>query len=156
MRGLTVAWLACTLHTNMIADAAKQVLRCFDDKTVETEVRRLANDPSIDAVIVTPHWGKEYAPEPSKQQRTFARAWAEAGATAIVGSHPHVLQPWEKLATADGREVGAVTSVAPSTTSGRGVGLGFVRREHWDPGTELSVGSGATPGRARVTAWPLA
>jgi folate-binding protein YgfZ len=60
------------------------------------------------------------------------------------------------LVTADGREVGAVTSVAPSTTSGRGVGLGFVRREHWDPGTELSVGSGATPGRARVAAWPLA
>lgn len=104
-RGLTVAWLACTLHTNMIEDAAKQVLRCFDDKTVEHAVRTLASDPAIDAVIVTPHWGKEYAPEPSKQQKEYARAWAEAGATAIVGSHPHVLQPWEKLTTADGREV---------------------------------------------------
>jgi poly-gamma-glutamate synthesis protein (capsule biosynthesis protein) len=104
-RGLTLAWLACTLHTNMIEDTARQVLRCFDDKTVETEVRRLAKDPAIDAVIVTPHWGKEYAPEPSKQQKEYARAWAEAGAAAIVGSHPHVLQPWEKLGTQDGREV---------------------------------------------------
>lgn len=104
-RGLVVAWLACTLHTNMIADAGRQVLRCFDDRTVEDAVRRLAGDPAIDAVIVTPHWGKEYSPEPSKQQRQYARAWAEAGATAIVGAHPHVLQPWEKLTTTDGREV---------------------------------------------------
>ena len=102
----TVAWLACTLHTNMIADEAGQVLRCFDSPTaVADAVRTLARTPGIDAVIVTPHWGKEYAPTATKQQTEFARRWAEAGATAIVGNHPHVLQPWESMTTADGREV---------------------------------------------------
>lgn len=104
--GFTVAWLACTLHTNRIEDTDGQVLRCFDDPgRVEGEVRRLAQTPGIDAVIVTPHWGKEYAPTATKQQQEFARRWAEAGATAIVGSHPHVLQPWEFVRTKDGREV---------------------------------------------------
>lgn len=105
-KGLRIAWLACTMHTNMIEDPDGQVLRCFDDpEAVAGEVRRLAAAPEVDAVIVTPHWGKEYEPRPHKQQRQFARRWAEAGATAIVGNHPHVLQPWEKLTTADGREV---------------------------------------------------
>ncbi|MCY0992860.1 CapA family protein [Nannocystis sp. ILAH1] len=102
----TVAWLACTLHTNMVADEAGQVLRCFDSPTaVADAVRALARTPGIDAVIVTPHWGKEYAPTATKQQTEFARRWAEAGATAIVGNHPHVLQPWESMTTSDGREV---------------------------------------------------
>ncbi|HEY8379528.1 MAG TPA: CapA family protein, partial [Nannocystis sp.] len=110
--GMTIAWLACTLHTNRIADEAGQVLRCFDSKTAVADmVTALARTPGIDAVIVTPHWGKEYEGTPSKQQREFARRWAEAGATAIIGSHPHVLQPWEKLETSDGREVLVVYSL---------------------------------------------
>jgi hypothetical protein len=104
-RGLTVAWLACTLHTNMVEDPAKQVLRCFDDRTVEHEVGKLAKDPAIDAVIVTPHWGKEYKPLPDAAQKAFAGRLAEAGATAVIGGHPHVLQPWEVRTTKDGREV---------------------------------------------------
>jgi hypothetical protein len=108
----TVAWLACTLHTNRIADEAGQVLRCFDSKTqVADAIRTLARTPGIDAVIVTPHWGKEYAPTATKQQAEFARRWAEAGAAAIIGSHPHVLQPWEVLTTSDGREVLVVYSL---------------------------------------------
>lgn len=55
----------------------------------------------------------------------------------------------------DGREVGVVTSVAQSVALGCGVGLGFVRREQWDAGTELVVGG--TPAlAARVAGWPLA
>lgn len=48
----------------------------------------------------------------------------------------------------DGREVGHVTSVAFAFGLGTTAGLGFVRREHWDAGTELLVDGGAT--RARV------
>lgn len=106
IKGFSVAWLACTMHTNMIEDDAGQVLRCFDEpERVADEVRTLAKAKGIDAVIVTPHWGKEYTPTPTKQQQEFARKWAEAGAAAIVGNHPHVLQPWELITTKDGREV---------------------------------------------------
>jgi hypothetical protein len=103
--GIRVAWLACTLHTNFEKDDAGQVLHCFDDETLMPRlVRELADDPQVDAVIVTPHWGKEYSPTARDDQTKLARRLFEAGATAIIGSHPHVLQPWERVQLEDGRE----------------------------------------------------
>lgn len=104
-KGLHVAWLACTLHTNFGKDDLGQVLHCFKQtKQVLAEVEALAARDDIDAVIVTPHWGKEYDPVPQDKQRELARKLVDAGATAIIGAHPHVLQPWEKLAAGGGRE----------------------------------------------------
>jgi hypothetical protein len=44
-----------------------------------------------DIVVVYLHWGAELQGCPTLQQRTTARALAEAGADVIVGSHAHVL-----------------------------------------------------------------
>lgn len=110
--GMTIAWLACAANTNGIEDPEGQVLRCFEPRdAIAEQVRALAGTAGIDAVIVTPHWGKEYTAAPNRQQKEFARRWAEAGATAVIGSHPHVLQPWEVIATSDGREVLVVYSL---------------------------------------------
>ena len=109
-RGITVAWLACAHHTNGIADLEAQVLMC-DDPTLPDLVEELAADTTIDAVIVTPHWGKEYQPEPDKAQRALAKRLAAAGATAILGSHPHVLQPWEVLPGDGDRETFVIYSL---------------------------------------------
>lgn len=43
-------------------------------------------------VIIFPHWGVEYQPKHSAGQERLARAWIEAGADMVVGSHPHVVQ----------------------------------------------------------------
>jgi folate-binding protein YgfZ len=56
----------------------------------------------------------------------------------------------------DGKEVGRLTSVARGFGRGTLVALGFVRREHWDPGTELAVRHGHAVTLARVAALPLA
>ena len=104
-KGMRIAWLACTLHTNFGKDDHDQVLHCFDrGDGVRKQVSKLAADPDIDAVIVTPHWGKEYRTEPGPRQVEHAQKWVDAGATAIIGSHPHVLQPWAKVKAADGRD----------------------------------------------------
>ena len=58
----------------------------------------------VDAVVVLPHWGVEYSNTPRDFQKEYARNYLEAGATAVIGSHPHVLQPWEKYITKNGRE----------------------------------------------------
>lgn len=111
-RGLSVAWLACTFSTNQIPDPDGQVLGCFKPAgALEREVAALAADPAIDAVIVTPHWGKEYQDKPTRAQQQLARRLAEAGATAVIGSHPHVLQTWELVRAKDGREVPVVYSL---------------------------------------------
>jgi poly-gamma-glutamate synthesis protein (capsule biosynthesis protein) len=50
-----------------------------------------------DAVVVLVHWGREYAPTPTPRQREWAAKLVEAGADLIVGAHPHVLQPVERI-----------------------------------------------------------
>jgi len=56
----------------------------------------------------------------------------------------------------DGKEVGHVTSVARAFGASRAAALGFVRREHWEPGTTLGVRHGHAATVATVAAWPLA
>jgi len=104
-KGFNVAWLACTFSTNGFQDIKGQVLNCFSERDqVLAEIRRLSASPEIDAVILTPHWGVEGSTTPEKRQRLLAKDAIEAGATAVVGTHPHVVGPWEKITTADGRE----------------------------------------------------
>jgi poly-gamma-glutamate capsule biosynthesis protein CapA/YwtB (metallophosphatase superfamily) len=44
-------------------------------------------------VIATFHWGVERSHVEDGRQRAFAAAALGAGATAVIGAHPHVLQP---------------------------------------------------------------
>ena len=57
-----------------------------------------------DALIVNVHWGVEYAHTPRPEDRALAQSLLEAGALAIIGHHPHVLQPVEPYRTASGRD----------------------------------------------------
>jgi poly-gamma-glutamate synthesis protein (capsule biosynthesis protein) len=42
------------------------------------------------------HHGIEYMPKPSAAQVEFAHAAIDAGATLVVGHHPHVIEPTEE------------------------------------------------------------
>lgn len=103
--GMKIAWIACTYGTNGISDAKNQVLSCFEERqTLLSEIRKQKADPTVDAVIVTPHWGIEYNIFAGDDQKKLAREMIEAGALIILGSHPHVLQPVERITASDGRE----------------------------------------------------
>ena len=56
-----------------------------------------------DFLVVSIHWGTEYAPAPRPADVEMAHKMLEAGASVIVGHHPHVLQPVETYHTQDGR-----------------------------------------------------
>jgi poly-gamma-glutamate synthesis protein (capsule biosynthesis protein) len=56
-----------------------------------------------DLLVVSIHWGIEYAPAPRPEDVETAHKMLEAGASVVVGHHPHVLQPVETYRTADGR-----------------------------------------------------
>lgn len=105
-QGFRIAFLACTFWTNLRRDDGDQVLECQGDRRPDLldQVTALAARPDVDAVIVLPHWGKEYAIEPMPVQRRFAANAVRAGASAVIGNHPHVLQGWQKVAAPDGRE----------------------------------------------------
>jgi poly-gamma-glutamate synthesis protein (capsule biosynthesis protein) len=57
-----------------------------------------------DLLVISVHWGIEYATAPRPEDVDLAHKMLEAGATVIVGGHPHVLQPIETYKTQDGRD----------------------------------------------------
>lgn len=50
----------------------------------------------VDTVILFLHWGCEYSYYPAPWQRKIARAFIDAGASIILGHHPHVIQGIER------------------------------------------------------------
>jgi poly-gamma-glutamate synthesis protein (capsule biosynthesis protein) len=62
----------------------------LDLSTLADDVRAAAK--SADVVVVMPHWGVEYTPDPTDRQQKAAQIAIDAGATLVVGNHPHVVQ----------------------------------------------------------------
>jgi poly-gamma-glutamate synthesis protein (capsule biosynthesis protein) len=62
---------------------------------VRSAVRRARR--RADVVVAAFHWGTERATRESAAQRALAGVALRAGATAVIGSHPHVLQPIRRL-----------------------------------------------------------
>ena len=56
-----------------------------------------------DMLVISVHWGTEYATAPRPEDVDLAHKMLDAGASVIVGHHPHVLQPIETYTTTDGR-----------------------------------------------------
>jgi len=50
---------------------------------------------SADFVIMNIHWGEEYKELSNQRQRTLAHIFIDAGADAIIGHHPHVVEEME-------------------------------------------------------------
>ncbi len=63
-----------------------------------------------DATIAIFHGGEEYLPQ-TAAMLGLARAVAEAGASAVVIHHPHVVSPLQVVTTEDGRRVPVFASV---------------------------------------------
>lgn len=64
-----------------------------DDEQVRLDIQRARQQ--ADLVIPMMHWGQEHEPVASERQRALARLMIDAGATAVVGGHPHVTQDVE-------------------------------------------------------------
>ena len=99
-----VAWIACSFSTNGLPDPHDQVLDCHQDREeLLLEVASYASDPTLSAIIVTPHWGNEYQATPHARDIALGRALVDAGASLVIGAHPHVPQPLEYYTAPDGR-----------------------------------------------------
>lgn len=76
----------------------------LNDKNAVAEDIARASD-AADGVIVFVHWGAEYKTVPNDFQKEWASFFADQGVLAVIGSHPHVLQPVEVLVGENGREM---------------------------------------------------
>ena len=103
--GVKIALLAYTYGVNSsIPDDAQVAL--IEQGRVVADLARLPED--VDLVVALLHWGHEYHRTPSDYQRQVAEWIRAAGVDLIVGSHPHVVQPFEEWRGSDNRCVGGV------------------------------------------------
>jgi len=61
---------------------------------IKTIIERAARQ--VDHLIVSYHFGEEYEKSPNRRQRDLARRAINAGASIVVGHHPHVVQEVER------------------------------------------------------------
>jgi poly-gamma-glutamate synthesis protein (capsule biosynthesis protein) len=95
--GLRIGFLAATDRNNRPSDPAPRqaFVSWLRPDELAQRIRKLR--PQVDVVVVAVHWGQSYSLDPLPSQRRIAKQLVAAGADLVVGHHPHVLQPIERV-----------------------------------------------------------
>ena len=84
---------ATTTHGQKIAIVGYHQFAPSGLANVVNEIQSLKQQGAF--VIAYPHWGEEYLEDKTYTQTKIAHAFVDAGADAVIGSHPHVVEPIE-------------------------------------------------------------
>lgn len=95
--GIRIALLNYTYGTNGIPIPAGKFVNIIDSLSIQNDIRK-SKQLQPDMIIAFVHWGDEYVTSPNKKQKGLAKFMHDQGVDMIIGSHPHVLQPfvWQK------------------------------------------------------------
>ncbi|MDO4532665.1 MAG: CapA family protein [Coriobacteriia bacterium] len=96
--GVKVAYVAAsraeyTIYTPEAGEYTPGIMWCYDNELFLEEIREAA--ANADYVVALPHWGVEHSTELEYEQVESAHAYIDAGADAVIGAHPHILQGLE-------------------------------------------------------------
>ena len=103
--GVRVAFINHSYGSNEWPKPSDVHLNVISEADIEQSMAR-AKSLSPDVIIALFHWGNEYHHNPNVHQKKAADTAFTNGASLIVGTHPHVLQPVEVRIESD--EVRAV------------------------------------------------
>ena len=103
--GVRVAFINHSYGSNEWPKPSDVHLNVISEADIEQSMTR-AKSLSPDVIIALFHWGNEYHHNPNVHQKKAADTAFTNGASLIVGTHPHVLQPVEVRIESD--EVRAV------------------------------------------------
>lgn len=93
--GISLAFLSYTYGINGARQGSipSYLVNFIDEPRMIEDIARARE--KADVVVLSLHWGREYAREPDRAQRRLAKRLVAAGADVILGHHTHVLQPYE-------------------------------------------------------------
>jgi poly-gamma-glutamate capsule biosynthesis protein CapA/YwtB (metallophosphatase superfamily) len=96
--GIKIGFLAYTEQVNGTPslDNKSYLINRINPKLITKDIQELKQQ-GAESVVVSLHWGTEYQLIPNDFQKETALKVFQAGADVILGSHPHVLQPIEKM-----------------------------------------------------------
>ncbi|CCG47292.1 homolog to PGA biosynthesis protein CapA [Halobacillus halophilus DSM 2266] len=103
--GIRVAILSYTYGTNGVKapDGKSYVVNRIELDKMAQDIEK-AKEQS-DAVLLSLHFGDQYEPYPNQFQKDVVQFAADRGVTAVIGHHPHVLQPLEWVEGKDGHKM---------------------------------------------------
>jgi poly-gamma-glutamate synthesis protein (capsule biosynthesis protein) len=159
-RGVNVAFLSYTYSTNQhlprraAGEPGVNIIGIGSEPDLDRAAASVRQARSgADLVVVSVHWGEEYATKPTNWQRRVASELVEAGADIILGHHPHVLQPIESFAARDGR-LGLIAFSLGNFISSQNAGVTYENKNHTKAlrgdGIILSVTAVKEGGKTRV------
>ena len=93
-KGITIALLGYNefFPRSFEADVDRPGSAWSDDEQVVADIKAAREVHHADVVIPFMHWGVEDEPLATTRQQSLAKRMIDAGADAVVGSHPHVTQ----------------------------------------------------------------
>ena len=94
---ITISLLNYTYGTNGLPVHEPTIVSLIDTSKIINDLKS-ARKTDVDFIVVFFHWGNEYQSQPSSEQEAIARLCRLNGADAVIGSHPHVIQPMEYFA----------------------------------------------------------
>lgn len=104
-KGIKIALLNCTYGTELPRETYQPgIVNLIDTAQIHQDVRK-ARQQGARFIIMTIHWGDEYASEPNEQQRMLATYFARIGINLVVGTHPHVVQKFDYIAAPNGNKI---------------------------------------------------
>lgn len=120
IRGVKVGYIAYSYSTNGIPVPEEHLyfFNYIDKDKITADIKALR--PEVDVLVLVLHWGVEYSPQPTHEQRIMAHDFLEAGADVILGSHPHVIQPME-IVKVKGKDKFVIYSMGNSISHQRGL-----------------------------------
>jgi poly-gamma-glutamate capsule biosynthesis protein CapA/YwtB (metallophosphatase superfamily) len=98
------ALLNYTYGTNGLPIPEGTIVNLLDSASIARDVTE-ARRSNVDFVIAFVHWGQEYSQQPNEFQIGYANWMYELGIDAIIGAHPHVVQPFEFLSMNTSRPI---------------------------------------------------
>lgn len=94
--GKTIAFIGCMMDVTIptvFHRATKTDYGVYQASIEELEEEITKVKKQYDYVFVMPHWGEEHSYNPPAYCKAYAKRMINAGADAIIGSHPHVINP---------------------------------------------------------------
>lgn len=120
INGVKVVYLAYTYSTNgvPVPQEHSYFVNMLDPQRIVKDIKAVR--PYADVVVVVAHWGVEYNPQATREQKEMARQFFNAGADIILGSHPHVIEPMEVIKV-NGKEKFVIYSMGNFISHQRGL-----------------------------------
>ncbi|MBN1620105.1 CapA family protein [candidate division WOR-3 bacterium] len=94
VNGIQIAFLSYTYGTNGLSlpQNSSCIINYISTEDISNNIENARADGALFVCVII-HYGTEYAVNPSRTQKAFFDTLAFSGADAVIGMHPHVVQP---------------------------------------------------------------